>query len=121
MSDVSKLHFHFNETMEQKEKPQITRDYLRKLEAEIYNVLQKNDIYPEDGTWFSADRDDDYDVELYLVIDGDWKHDHLFAEHLVEQFCKEKGFTIVSSENNEIGNSESDWYKSAHHWYIKIK
>lgn len=43
-----------------------------------------------------------------VFIEGDWKHDHMFAKHLLS--------TIGYSEVREdiVGNSDDDFYKSEH-------
>lgn len=42
-------------------------------------------------------------------IDGDWKHDHLAADHLLFQ---ELGLSCI--DTREIGDSDSDWYEAVH-------
>lgn len=102
-------------------KKEVNRELCRGLEDKLYTYLHQNDIYPEDGTFDPSSDKELCDLELFLIIDGDWKHEHLFTEHLVEEFCKKNGLEIVSSSKDEIGNSDSDWYKSQHTWYLKIK
>ena len=96
---------------------EITREMLIDLEKKVYDYLNKNNIYPEDGT-FSKSSNPLADLELELIIDGDWKHDHLFAEHLVEKFCEENGMIVVKHSVVEVGESESDWYTGDHIWFI---
>lgn len=96
---------------------EITREMLIDLEKKVYDYLNKNNIYPEDGT-FSKSSNPLADLELELIIDGDWKHDHLFAEHLVEKFCEENGMIVVKHSVTEVGESESDWYTGDHIWFI---
>lgn len=98
---------------------EITRDMCKELESKIFNELAKNDIYPEDGSVNKA-RNSLADFEMYLIIDGDWKHDHLFAEDVVESYCKKNGLIVVKHEVNEIGESDSDWYEGEHVWLIDI-
>lgn len=42
-------------------------------------------------------------------IDGDWKHDHLAADHFLFQ---ELGLSCI--DTREIGDSDSDWYEAVH-------
>lgn len=97
-----------------------TRDELRVLEAKLYDFLHKNDIYPEDGT-FSNSENSLYDLDLELLIDGDWKHDHWFTEDLVKQFCDENNLGIIRHDVEEVGDSDSDWYTGWHYWKIDNK
>lgn len=93
---------------------------LAELEKKLYSYLKENNLYPEDGTFNNASNSL-VDLELVLVINGDWKHDHLYCEQLVENFCDENNLIIVKHTNNEIGNSESDSYKSEHKWFLCVK
>ena len=48
---------------------------------------------------------------------GDWKHDHLRAEYLIDQFCKENGYeNFHASEVTE--EDGSDCYSAIHTWAI---
>lgn len=100
-----------------KGKKEYTRDELATLEAKLYKFLAQNDIYPEDGTFESAESSL-YDLDLELLIEGDWKHDHWFTETLVEQFCKDNGLIIIRHDVEEVGDSDSDWYKGWHYWKL---
>lgn len=96
---------------------ELSYDELANLEKSLWDKLNAQGIYPEDGT-FSNSSNRLADLDLELVIDGDWKHDHLFAEHLVEEWCKENGYVITRHTESEIGNSDSDWYEAEHHWFL---
>lgn len=45
---------------------------------------------------------------IAIEIDGDWKHDHLRADYLMEQ----NGFVLLSKWVTE--DTGSDWYKGIH-------
>lgn len=49
-----------------------------------------------------------------IEIDGDWKHDHGYADYVMEQ----NGFKKLSE--NVIEDTECDWYNSIH-YYIFTK
>lgn len=49
-----------------------------------------------------------------IEIDGDWKHDHAYADYIMEQ----NGFKKISE--NVIEDTECDWYNSIH-YYIFTK
>lgn len=60
--------------------------------------------------------------ELPLLIgeiDGDWKHDHLYATHLINEFCEKNGYKIIEHISQEIGESDCDWYRAEHRWLIE--
>ena len=61
-------------------------------------------------------------IEQGLIIKaeinwGDWKHDHLYYSHLVEEWAKENGFLILSPDGVEKVTEEdgSDCYSGIHH------
>lgn len=96
-----------------------TYEQLADWEKELYSELNKNDIYPEDGTFYKSP-DKLVDLELTLYIEGDWKHDHQFVEDVVEEFCEKHNMYIVKHSQQTIGYSDSDWYKAEHKWFIEM-
>ena len=69
----------------------------------IDKVLDENHI-GNSGAYF-VPRKNVFEVD----IDGDWKHDHLAADHLLFQ---ELGLSCI--DTREIGDSDSDWYEAVH-------
>lgn len=68
---------------------------------EVENILK--------GMWCDVYQDPKYpSCTISIKIDGDWKHDHLRAKHLLSQH----GYNQVCE--NVIGNSDSDFYTSVH-------
>ena len=100
-------------------KKEITRDMCKELESKLFIELAKNDVYPESGGVIKASNPLT-DFELHLVIDGDWKHDHLVTEDVVENFCKKNSLIVVKHEVIEAGESDSDSYEGKHVWLIDI-
>lgn len=96
---------------------ELSHDELANLEKSLWDKLGENEIHPEDGT-FSNSSNRLADLDLYMLINGDWKHDHLFAEHLVEEWCKENGYVIIKHTSEEIGDSDRDDYEAEHHWFL---
>lgn len=68
-------------------------------EKKIYELLAKAGKYPEfckvDGT-------------LQMYISGDWKHDHIFINHLMESL----GYTCIAERDSM--SDGSDYYYSRH-------
>ena len=95
----------------------LSYDELADLERRLYAKLKEDNIYPEDGTFYNSPNRLT-DLELTLVIDGDWKHDHLACQEIVEDFLNENNLALVKHSQIEIGNSESDSYKAEHKWDI---
>lgn len=92
---------------------------LASLEKELYSKLENYSIYPEYGT-FSNATNKLCDLELSLLIGGDWKHDHLATDMLVEEFCKQHNFAIAKKYEEEDGSSDSDSYDAWHYWDLVI-
>ena len=89
------------------------RDYLSKLELFLYDKLRKNAIYPDD---LYFEKNDDNTLNLTILIDGDWKHDHLFTEKLVDEFCIEHKLDVIST-HEQAEESDDDCYK-AYHFFV---
>lgn len=71
---------------------------------DIWKYLRENGVYPEE-IWHDINKD------LVVSIEwGDWKHGHLYLDHLM----KEKGFIKVGETTT--GEDGSDCY-SADHFY----
>lgn len=70
---------------------------------QIYDTFKENDVCV-DEVWQDAELPAIY----YITIDGDWKHSHIFADHLMKQLNLHK---IGEKDLVEDG---SDWYQSTH-------
>ena len=105
-----------NEGMISGEK-ELSYDDLANLEKELWAKLDERKIHPEDGT-FSNSSNRLADIDLTLVIRGDWKHDHMAAEDVVEKFLEEKGYVVAKHTEETIEENGSDDYTSEHKWYL---
>lgn len=56
--------------------------------------------------------------KVSFVIDGDWKHDHLYFKEMIDRWARRNGRYIFKIDSHEIGDSGSDWYKAQHDIYI---
>ena len=97
---------------------EFTRDELVKLEKEIFKYLDNKKIYPEDGTVDNSKIMSKNFFDITLTIDGDWKHDHIACDRAIEDWCAEKGYELVGSSEEEIGESEDDSYVAEHIYHI---
>lgn len=55
-------------------------------------------------------------VNIYFRITGDWKHDHLFADNLVQEQFGPK-VSITSTDEEDTGD---DWYSATHIYTIVL-
>lgn len=96
---------------------ELSYDELANLEKSLWDKLNAEGIYPEDGT-FSNSSNKLADLDLEMVIDGDWKHDHLFAQHLVVDWCNENGYVIIRHTEEVTNDTGRDDYEAEHHWFL---
>lgn len=84
----------------------------------IETTLNDNQIYPEFIDVSEAEIAKDLFVELRLRIEGDWKHDHLYAENLIEEWCNKHNYLITGSKSEQVGDSDDDSYIADYVYYI---
>ena len=100
---------------------EVKQEQLNKLAYELEDKFAENDIYPDGGIGASSLIIGGGKLfKLGFEIDGDWKHDHLFADYLVEEWCKEKGFVLIKSTEEVTRDSESDDYGAYHEYFISL-
>jgi len=81
------------------------RDYV----TDVYKVFDENRMFAE--VW--ADKKGGEDVLAFEISWGDWKHDHLRAEYLVEKVMPvRKWETVVTEEDG------SDCYSGIHYAWL---
>ena len=100
----------------------VDKNLLKELLNKLLAKLNSEYIYPES---FSLEQFADNKIFLELEIDGDWKHDHLYCEHLVKNFCDENNIEILGVEeevyHEEEETSYSDDYVALHTWELFIE
>jgi len=55
-----------------------------------------------------------------VIYDGDWKHEHLYMKHLIDEFFTSKGIDI-SINSEEIGESDQDTYSARYDIAFNVK
>lgn len=55
-----------------------------------------------------------------VIYDGDWKHEHLYMQQLINEFFKNKGID-VSITSEEIGESDQDTYSAKYNIEFNAK
>lgn len=90
----------------------IERNFIDELNAYL---AEKNCHHRADVV--GTEEGDKIYFEIYW---GDWKHDHLRVEYLVEQFCESKGYDI---ERDVVITEEdgSDAYSAEHFYKLRKK
>lgn len=87
-------------------------DKIHHIIDKIMSVANDNGLYPELYAVSDVEETEAGDtVDISFVIDGDWKHEHLFFNNLVN---KEFGEFVNNIEEDDIDDSESDTYSSIH-------
>lgn len=78
---------------------------------EIISLLEKNKLWVE---LFSVDVYSEFSYAILVEIDGDWKHDHLYADNLVKKEFTDKGLIRISEVEFDDEDYSGDDYKSVH-------
>ena len=87
-------------------------DKIHHIIDKIMSVANDNGLYPELYAVSDVEETEAGDtVDISFVIDGDWKHEHLFFNNLVNG---EFGEFVNNIEEDDIDDSESDTYSSIH-------
>ena len=96
------------------------RSELNKLEQELYDYFNQKQIYPEYINCKNAAVCPNIFIEIEYNIDGDWKHEHLFSEHLIEKFIEEKEWVVVGTDKEITNETGCDWYGANHIYKVGI-
>lgn len=83
------------------------------FDEEISKYLSDNKVWIE-SVYSDYDKDRNI-VEVSVEVDGDWKHDHLQADYLMNKYFSED---LEESGETEIGESDDDSYYSLHTYVI---
>ena len=100
----------YSEVLVEELKEEITHmtfEELKALAEELNKFLEEQqayyEVYPEDDDTISAD-----------ISWGDWKHDHLWFDHVAEKFFNEKGYDVVNVNVDVTDEDGSDTYSAIH-------
>ena len=91
-------------------------DALDMYDSQLNKFLNDNGLFP-DNCYFEENGNN---LELILTIDGDWKHDHLYADMLVRQFAEKNNFAIIDVDTQTEGDSPDDSYRANHIYRIEV-
>ena len=97
----------------------LTRDALTKLEQTLYKELNDNEIWVED-IWFEQNELQPNYLNLTISVDGDWKHDHLFCDNIVERFAERNNFKILSEDEQVTKDTGRDDYPAIHFYVFQV-
>ena len=81
----------------------------------LENFLREEDVYYE--VWFDT-KNDTVNAEIEW---GDWKHDHLWFDHLAEQYLNSKGYEVIDVNVDVTDEDGSDTYSAIHSLKIRKK
>ena len=83
------------------------------FDAEISKYLSDNKVWVE-SVYSDYDKDDNT-VEISVEIDGDWKHDHLRADYLMDKYFSDD---LKRTREDILEESDNDSYYSCHTYVI---
>ena len=82
------------------------------LSDKLWDYFQENDFYPEDIYQTS---------EGFIVdVDGDWKHDHLYANVLLKKFLDDNNIKAVI-DTIPVEESDDDFYDDSYYGHHVVK
>lgn len=76
-------------------------------------ITQANNQFNRYGIFADAMPHHALDIVINVDVDGDWKHDHLAAQQIMEEL----GCALLGKEMVE--ESEDDSYHAIHHYIVK--
>ena len=92
-----------------------TKEGLAELEKALYESLK--DISFE---YVDSEIKAEGLYEITIAIEwGDWKHDHLAADHLLEEWCDANGYKVINASTTTTEENGSDCYSALHTYTIK--
>ena len=100
----------YNEVLVEELKEEITHmtfEELKELADELNKFLEEQQVYYE--VYFEDDDTISVDISW-----GDWKHDHLWFDHVAEKFFNEKGYDVVNVNVDVTDEDGSDTYSAIH-------
>jgi len=81
------------------------------IEKELHKYIYSNKVFTNDISMLPGN-------EIVINLKGDWKHDHLRLDHLVQQFCNNNGFMLKDKSMDVIHDDGSDFYTADHYYKI---
>lgn len=82
--------------------------------SEIFNYLFDNKVWVD--SVYSDYIEDTNTVEVSVEIEGDWKHDHLRADYLMNDYFSDD---LVKTREDILEDSDDDSYESCHIYVIQ--
>ena len=81
------------------------------LEIDLEKLLNNESIYFE---YVQVIRNN-----IYIELEGDWKHTHLYCDHLVRLFMGVRNNEVTNIRVCEIGHSDCDWYRARRQYVLR--
>ena len=85
-------------------------------------IEELNEKFHQEHHWFEIWQDRDILGFSQLCVDiswGDWKHEHLHADYVIEEMLKEKGYELFHSNTSVTEEDGSDCYSAIHRYFIR--
>ena len=111
-------YYQFQDEEEELEESSKNLNSFSKLKALMYTLmkyLDENNISYRDVSF-----EDVYDIwgKIFVTIDGDWKHDHLYADYMIEEWFNKNNVKFIEGGTQVLDDTGSDWYKGKHEYRI---
>ena len=74
----------------------------------------------KNAQYIASEIDETKDGMQIVIYNGDWKHEHLYMKHLLDEFFTNKGINI-SITSEEIGESDQDTFSARYDITFNVK
>ena len=111
-------YYQFQDMEEELEESSKNLSNFSKLKALMY-TLEKY-LYENKVSYEDMDFEEVTDAwgKLFVIIDGDWKHEHLYGDYMIEEWLKKNNVSFISGGTEVLDDSESDNYRGKHEYRI---
>lgn len=59
--------------------------------------------------------------KLFIIVEGDWKHDHLYIDYMVDEWFNQNGIQYINGGTQVLDDGESDYYAGKHEYRIILR
>lgn len=103
--------------LEEELEESFTTEALTEMQKAWYTILNESQIYPQD-LFLEIDSENETRLQLTVLIDGDWRADHIRLKKTIEETADKIGWKIIYSAEEPVNQTgDSDDFK-AYHYYV---
>lgn len=111
-------YYQFQDEEEELEESSKNLSNFSKLKALMYTLmryLDENKVSYRDMNFKEVT---DAWGKLFIRVEGDWKHDHLYIDYMVDEWFNQNGIRYINGGTQVLDDGESDYYVGKHEYRI---